>query len=371
VFKLLFYFLFLLSLLSPFCLAEKEIIVNGKGRTEQEAINNAIKKAIEQTLGTYITSRSYVMQGSLIYDHISSSSAGYVKSYTVLSKKRDMFSDICQIKLRVVVDDIKMKDAVEQFMRDHKFQQAFQKTSFNERRVMVVYVPRTEFDLPGNSKAVKTVIDLIEDRLIKMGFRVFLPLQTEGFRGMGKEELINIAQKNSGDVIIMVSFDANKRPATDGYYIISSTLTLKAYDVSTKELFANVQHRGKTISRNGRYNVQDSTARVAIKIAPDAVDTLVKKIVKRFSSVRQKFVLLVLKDVDPKLQNKVEDEVLIRFGWRYRIVTQRPKYMEIEIFSDIDPTSMRWILKKQFKKAGILSLQPIEMKGSRIVFGNI
>ncbi len=371
LYKIAVLFLSLLSLLNSFCFASKEIIVIGKGRIEQEAINNGIKQAVEQTLGSYIVSTSYIMKGNLVYDHIVSSSAGYVKDYIILNKEKDIFSDTYKIKLKVTVDDAKIKDALEQFMRDHKFQKAFQKASFDERRVMVVYVPRTNFDLPYSSKAVKTVIDLIEDRLAMMGFRVFLPFQTENFTGMGRNKLIDIARKNGGDVIVMVSFDTNRYPATDGYYIISSTLSLKAYDVSTKELFANVQRRGKAVSRNEGYSIQDSTSRVAIKIAPDAVEALVKKIVKRFSSVRQKFILLVLKNVDPQLQNKIEDRVLVGFGWKYRIVLQTPEYMEIEIFSEADPTSMRWILKKQFKKAGIMSLQPIEMKGSRIVFGNI
>ena len=66
-----------------------EVITIGEGGTRQEAINNAIINAVEEALGTYITSSSQVDQGKLIYDRITSASAGYVKSYKVLAESHD------------------------------------------------------------------------------------------------------------------------------------------------------------------------------------------------------------------------------------------------------------------------------------------
>ncbi len=345
------------------CFADKVIEVSSEGRTEQEAINKGVRKAVEQVLGLYVSSESSVMQGRLIYDKIRTSSAGYVKGYKVIQEIKDPFSGIFKVRLRVVVDDIKMKDAIKQFFSDKRFQKAFQDIEFNKRRVVVMYLPEKGSNIPYESRLVKTVIDLIEDRLVDMGFRVFLPPNAIANNPM------EIARKNNCDAAVVVSFDFYKYPATDGYSMITSTLTLKAYDVSTGELFANVQEGGKAIFLD-YYNIQDGIERVALKIAPKAVDRLVKKIVKRFSTVRENFVVLVLRHVNPELQEMVEEKVLIGSGWKYRIISQSQDEMRIEIFTDVDPTSVRWILNEQFK-AKKIPLKLIEMQGSRIVFGSI
>jgi len=350
----------------------RTIVAIGEGQTRQAAINNGIRAAVEEALGSLITSRSNVSQGKLIYDRITSASAGYVKSYTVIAEGKDPVTDVYKVKLNVVLDDYKLKNAISQFMADPRFQRTFQETKFDERKVIVLYKPRTGLDLPYDSKAVQSVMDLIEDRLSGKGFRVFLPSQLKRIRGraaemvIDEETAINIARQETGDAVVIVSFDAGKRPTSDGYYIIYATLTLKAYDCTTGELFANVQDRGKTITRGGEYGLQDGIARVAIKIGPRVVDRLIGKIVSRFSGARAKFVMLILRNISINQQDKVED-VLEELGWRYRISRQTGSYMEVEIFSEADPTSVRRILRKSFKKK-TLGLIPAEVSGARVIF---
>ncbi|MCD6490332.1 MAG: hypothetical protein J7K20_06380 [Thermodesulfobacterium sp.] len=349
-----------------------EVITIGEGGTRQEAINNAIINAVEEALGTYITSSSQVDQGKLIYDRITSASAGYVKSYKVLAESHDPVTDTYKVKLTAVVDDIKLKNAVEEFMQSPQFQRTFQQTKFDERRVVVVYKPRTELDLPYNSRAVQSVMDLIEDKLAGYGFRVFLPDQLIRIRSMAAEMVVDeetaveIARQEAGDAVVVVSFDAGKRPTMDGYYIIYATLTLKAYDATTGELFGNVQDKGKIITRGGEYGLADGVARIAIKIGPRCVDKLTEKIVTRFSGSRTKFAVLIFRNVSPGEQDKIED-ILGKIGWRYRISRQTGSYMEVEVFSEADPTSVRQIMLKRLKTAG-LSLIPVKMAGSRVIF---
>ena len=182
-------FLFFLSLWAL------EVTTIGEGGTRQAAINNAIRNAVEKALGTYITSYSQVNQGELIYDRITSASAGYVKSYKILAESHDPVTDTYKIKLIAVVDDIKLKNAVEEFMQSPQFQRTFQQTKFDEKRVVVIYKPRTGLDLPYNSKVVQSMMDLIEDKLAGYGFRVFLSDQLRRIRGRAVEMVVD--KKNS------------------------------------------------------------------------------------------------------------------------------------------------------------------------------
>ncbi len=344
----------------------------GEGRTRQEAINNGIRVAVEKALGTLVKSQTQVSQGKLIWDRIASASAGYVKSYDVIAEGKDPVSELYKVKLKVDLDDHKLKNALDEFIKDPRAQRTFQETKFDERKVVVVYQPRTGFDLPYKSKGVQTIMDLIEDKLAGYGFRVFLPGQLKRIRGRtaetvaDEETAINIARQEAGDAVVVVSFDGAKRPTSDGYNLIMVTLTVKAFDATTGELFANVQDRDKTIARSGKYGIQDGVARAAIKVGPRVTERLTKKIVKRFSTKRAKFVMLIFKNVSTKKQGKIED-LFDDIGWRYRVARQTGKYLEVEVFSDADPTSVRQTMRKSLRKAG-LSLKPSEFAGSRIVF---
>lgn len=344
----------------------------GEGRTRQEAINNAIRAAVEQALGTMVKSQTQVSQGKLVWDRIASASAGYVKSHEVIAAGKDPVSEMYRAKVRVNVDDHKLQNALDEFLKDPRAQRTFQETSFDERKVIVVYKPRTGFDLPANSKGVHTIMDLIQDKLSSYGFRVFLPDQLVRIKAkaaemvVDEEDAINLARQEAADAAIVVSFDAAKKPTSDGYNIILCTLSIKAFDTTTGELFANVQDRDKTISRGGAYGLQDGIARTAIKVGPRTVDRLVKKIVNRFSTKRAKFVTLIFRNISIKDQNSVE-RLVEEIGWRYRVSRQTGKYIELEIFSEADPTSVRRTIRQAVNK-NRLPLSPSEMIGSRVIF---
>ena len=344
----------------------------GEGKTRQEAINNGIRVAVEQALGSLVKSDTQVSQGKLVWDRIASASAGYVKKYDVLAEGKDPVSEVYRVKLAVTLDDPKLKSAVDEFMQDARAQRNFQETRFDERKIVVVYQPRTGFDLPANSKGVQTVMDLIQDKLAGYGFRMFLADQLVRIKGktaemVGDEETaINLARQEAAEAAVTVSFDAAKQPTSDGYNLILCTLTLKAFDTSTGELFANVQDRDKTITRGGEYGIEDGVARAAIKVGPRTVERLTKKIVERFSTKRAKFVTLIFRNTSVANQDKMEG-ILDAIGWKYRVGRQTGNYMELEIFSEADPTSVRKVVRTEINKAG-LPLKSGEMIGSRVIF---
>jgi len=344
----------------------------GEGRSRQEAINNGLRTAVEQALGTMMSSYTAVKDGKLLQDKITSASAGYVKNYDVLAEGKDPVSETYRVKLNVNIDDAKLKGSVEEFMKDPQAMATFTQTKFDDKKVVVVYMPRSGLDLPYDSKAVQTIMDLIQDKLAGYAFRVFLPSELKRIRGrsaemvVDEETAIDIARQEAGDAMVAVGFDAGKKPTEDGYQLLYVTLTIKAFDPTTGELFANVQDRDKTIARGGDYALQDGLAQAAIKVGPRTVDRLTAKIVERFSTVRQKFVVLILRNIGAKTQTKVE-QILEDIGWKFKIARQTGKYLEVEIFSEADPTTVRKTFRDAVGKAN-LDLTAAEMAGSRVTF---
>jgi hypothetical protein len=103
--------LFLISsLLTDFAVAqeapEKEIVALGMAggepaRARDEAINDALRNAVEQGVGTYVSSETTVEQWTLVEDRIYSESRGYIKSYEILQE--GMKEGVYQVRVSAIV----------------------------------------------------------------------------------------------------------------------------------------------------------------------------------------------------------------------------------------------------------------------------
>jgi hypothetical protein len=65
------------------------------------AINDALRNAVEQSVGTYISSETTVEQMTLVEDRIYSESRGYIKSYEIIEE--DVKDGVYQVKVSAVV----------------------------------------------------------------------------------------------------------------------------------------------------------------------------------------------------------------------------------------------------------------------------
>ncbi len=83
----------LLSSVSSFCEDDVTVRVTGMGvivagdvgKARDDAINDALRKAVEQAMGTMISAESIVENSMLIEDNIYSKTQGYVKSFDIVS----------------------------------------------------------------------------------------------------------------------------------------------------------------------------------------------------------------------------------------------------------------------------------------------
>ena len=64
---------------------EVSLVVSGEGPTKDEATKVALRSAIEQTYGTFVSSNSTILNDNLVKDEIVSVSTGNIKSFNYLS----------------------------------------------------------------------------------------------------------------------------------------------------------------------------------------------------------------------------------------------------------------------------------------------
>jgi hypothetical protein len=87
--------------------ASKEIVATGlgggkdPGKARDEAINDAMRKAVEQGVGTFVSSESLVDKMVLVEDRIYSASQGFIESYKVIKESKD--DGVYEITISAVV----------------------------------------------------------------------------------------------------------------------------------------------------------------------------------------------------------------------------------------------------------------------------
>ena len=100
------YLLIALAFLSTLCLAaqpkEVSLIVTGEGATKEEATNNALRSAVEQAFGVFVSANTEILNDELIKDEIATISSGNVKSFKEISVM-DIAGDRKSITLEAVV----------------------------------------------------------------------------------------------------------------------------------------------------------------------------------------------------------------------------------------------------------------------------
>jgi outer membrane protein assembly factor BamD (BamD/ComL family) len=83
------------------------IVVSGQGRTLLEAKQNAIKSAIEQAYGAFITSKTEIFNDKIVSDEMTSISSGNIKSFDIITELKQLDSTYTVIlKVFVSVDKL-------------------------------------------------------------------------------------------------------------------------------------------------------------------------------------------------------------------------------------------------------------------------
>ena len=75
----------LAMLMSVATVFAESVTATGHGSTERNALHDAMRQAIEEKVGTYIDSRTYVENYQVLNDRIYAQSEGYISSYDILS----------------------------------------------------------------------------------------------------------------------------------------------------------------------------------------------------------------------------------------------------------------------------------------------
>lgn len=93
-------------------ISEVELVVNATGDTKEQAIDNALRIAIEQTFGAFVSSNTTLLDDDLVKDEIVTVSTGTIKNYNELSTI-ELSPNNVSVSLKVLVSVTKLTEFAE------------------------------------------------------------------------------------------------------------------------------------------------------------------------------------------------------------------------------------------------------------------
>jgi len=216
----------------------KEIIASGMGggkdpgKARDEAINDAMRKAVEQGVGTFISSESLVDKMVLVEDRIYSESRGFIESYKILSEKKD--DGIYEITISALV---KMADLA----RGLEAIGLILNKKENPRVMVIVHSKETSGSfIPVAQEGNRSTENQLEKILLGKGFRLVDAAQTmrkkelEGLLLAGDPSRAAVMAKDFGAEILI---DADvRRTFTDQRQVMGRSLRFFTNEIRLKAL---------------------------------------------------------------------------------------------------------------------------------------
>ncbi|MDF1578509.1 MAG: hypothetical protein P1P81_08735 [Desulfobulbales bacterium] len=167
----------------------EEVIATGLGggdpaRARDSAINDALRKAVEQGVGTYVSSESMVERMMLIEDRIYSKSRGFVESYEILSEKKADGIHEVTIKALVKMAELgKELEAIGIILRK----------KMNPRVMVLAHSRESNSSFPGiELEGNRNAENQLEKLLLHKGFRL-----VDAARTMGRNDIASLLLANN------------------------------------------------------------------------------------------------------------------------------------------------------------------------------
>ena len=190
------------------------VTVKGFGESKQEAVQDGLRSALMQIVGTYMSSKTVVKNYDLIEDKILTYSSGFIEGHKVLSTKRD--KDLFVSELRVKVKKGKLAKKVKSLniakasidIDTEKITSSIQTTKFNVSNL-------EELQNTFNEVVVKPILEEKSHSVTFRGLNIYeiQNISVENTNRFNKQITFSLKDIDSGQKRTLL-FSSSKKPRT-------------------------------------------------------------------------------------------------------------------------------------------------------------
>lgn len=248
---------------------------------KDNAVNDALRKAVEQAVGTLVQAQTLVDKYQLISDEIYTKSQGYIKKYTIISEKPDLNQGILKVTIQadVSIGDIKNDLNAIGLLLERK----------NKPRMMVIIDEKIGSAESGYSPNLSESETVIIQKFTEKGFN-FVDQATVKKNIKRNMALQAIAGDDSAAAAIGLEYGAEaviignaiaklagKGIAGTEMKSIHASVTARAVKADTGEILATASEKGATAHLDETAGGALAIIKASEKIASNLIDQIITK----------------------------------------------------------------------------------------------
>jgi len=237
---------------------------------ERNALQDAMRNALEQAVGTFVSSESFGENFVLISDRISTKTQGYVKKYDILYKGQEVniYTILikAQVSLKLVKNDLIALKIIQEAM--HK------------PRIMIIISERFNPNPISETEMIRI--------FVLRGFKVVDQKQVERIRENDQvrvalrgdyESAAAIGRQYGAEVFIIGNASTQNTGEIQGIQMCQVTIKAKAIECDTAEILAaNTKSAG-----GGDANINIANKKAFQKASKGLADALIKQIITKWN----------------------------------------------------------------------------------------
>ncbi len=350
----------------------------GVAAARDAAIRDAMRRAVEQVVGTLIDSRTLTENFVTVRDHIYAASDGYVSRYDVVSEGAEAGGETYLVRLDAAVRRGQVKDDLATYR--------ILQVQTGRKRLMVIgrADPAAGLDASEASSYVDAAVAGASAAFAEREFRTFDVEASaavarrvgSAMGGAAESELVRLGLDQGAEQVVVLAVACGKRaaPGPGRFSMGYATVRAKAFDATTGRVLgvgsADASERTRTepsaqdwIRTVGA--ASDRAARLAVaQVAPQMLQTATA--VDRDLGTPYTVVLVGYGEGEADrvvdfLQSSPDAKGV-------RELVRQPGHVEIEVFwGDVDTTAFNRTLRDELRGRGV-ELVTKDQAGSRIVF---
>ncbi len=240
--------------------AAKNITVAGMGATPSDAENDALRAAVENTVGVLVDSETLVENSMLIRDQIYTHSRGFVNNYTVIS--REQIANGWRVTINAEVDDQPNSKLMNELTRLGIINVQLRNPK------IAVYVPEQHLNYSvggagGETAIVKTLLNAGFSNVVEVG----TGLNYQSPLSMNVAQMKQAAQNYGADIMI-VGESFSEGVGDLGNYLPGNQRTNMEACRARVEAKMFIVRTGQVIAADGKYgSAYDNSQAIAAKKA--------------------------------------------------------------------------------------------------------
>jgi|Deesub1362A_J573_1020465.scaffolds.fasta_scaffold06957_2 hypothetical protein len=350
---------------------------------EREALDDALRKAVEQVCGTLIQASTNIENAQVVKDEVLSSARGYITRYNVLSSRPSADGRHYIVTVEADVNTASLKERI----RRQEQALLIRQKQMGNKNVIVLGIKQFLEDFPWATKPFELTVQMVKEKLAQAQFIVLDEGAIEGFAGVArtlkqggwrKPALYQMAKAAHADWMVVVAMDATRQKADPDHAFnqVEVHMRMELIDVNTGQvLTAKYEKARKNLeTTNPRYAhwqeaVSDAAREAAEAEITDIVNTLVahhrgfqptepQRYIVRFERFQDQHVDAILKELR-RLPGVTQ----------MRVQSQKSRLTVVQVFYRRSVDSLRTGLKRIL--AGFGYRHPrIEFSGNKLVFRN-